>query len=134
MTVPVVVAFSASCSAKPTAAPRPAESAGSMAALVTGVMGLRSPRPDALAGALANTLNAVVAAMMAAVATAPRDGPPGRLGTIGIDCLISMEAGLDFLGGVIWTIGRGHRRPQGAVHYFREVARRLRLWLGLLRS
>src|SRR4051794_12213369 len=35
MTVPLVLAFSASCSTKPTLAPRPAVSAGSMAARVT---------------------------------------------------------------------------------------------------
>ena len=37
MTVPVVTAFSASCSRKPTAAPRPLTRAGSRAARVTGV-------------------------------------------------------------------------------------------------
>ena len=49
MTVPLVTAFSASCSRKPTAAPRPLTSAGSSAARVTGVGAGAGGRPWAWA-------------------------------------------------------------------------------------
>ena len=69
MTVPLVAAFSASCSRKATLAPRPATSAGSSAARVTlaGTAGAATAPPSPA------VLTASVATIVAAAMAAQRD-------------------------------------------------------------
>src|SRR5882724_6125751 len=89
---PVVTAFSASCSAKATAAPRPATRDGSRAARVTAGDG-----PAAYA-APAEPVTRLRPAAQAVAAAAQRGGTPARLGSTNIDRLF-------LIGRTFWSRG-----------------------------